>query len=144
MDNYKKSTFSTKTIRPLGPVHLDWISDKLDYLSWLLGHFFCFFNIGQATSNLGKWNWNLFGGFLSLIFILGQCVYYRYCLECSIAPFPIWKRQEKNIDPLGRIKIRFNSICIKSIVPGKVYCFSDRGMQQLFFPMCFSLSGKKK
>ena len=31
----------------------------------------------------------------------------------------------KNIDPLGRIKIRFNSICIKSIVPGKVYCFFD-------------------
>ena len=32
MDNYKKSSFSPKKIRPLGPVHLDWISDKLDYL----------------------------------------------------------------------------------------------------------------
>ena len=32
LDNYKKSTFSPQKIKPLGTVHLDWISDKLDYL----------------------------------------------------------------------------------------------------------------
>ena len=74
LDNYKKSTFSPKKIRPLGPVHLDQILDKLDYLSWPLGQkfFFHFFSIGQATSSLGKWNWNLLN-FLSFTFILAQC-----------------------------------------------------------------------
>ena len=64
-------------------------------------------------------------------------------LRMQYSSFSNLEATRKNIDPLGRIKIRFNSICIKSIVPGKVYCFSDIGMQQLFFPMCFSLSGKK-
>ena len=75
MDNYKKSTFSPPKIRPLGPVHLDWISDKLDYLrspSWQKKNSH-FFSIEKAFSTPEKWDWNWLG-FLSLIFSLGQCV----------------------------------------------------------------------
>ena len=59
----------------LGPVHLDQISDKLDYLSCPSGqkNFFDFFSFGQATSSLGKWNWHLLK-FFSFTFILAQCV----------------------------------------------------------------------
>ena len=58
-----------------GPVHLDQISDKLDYLNCPSGQkfFFHFFSIGQATSSLGKWNWHLLN-FFSFTFILAQCV----------------------------------------------------------------------
>ena len=60
----------------LGPVHLDQISDKLDYLSCPSGQkfFFHFFSFGQATSSLGKWNWHLLN-FFSFTFILAQCDY---------------------------------------------------------------------
>ena len=58
----------------LGPVHLDQISDKLDYLNCPSGQifFFHFFSIGQPTSSLGKWNWHLLN-FFSFTFILAQC-----------------------------------------------------------------------
>ena len=59
----------------LGPVHLDQISDKLDYLSCPSGQnfFFHFFSIGQGTSSLEKWNWHLLI-FFSFTFITAQCV----------------------------------------------------------------------
>ena len=43
LDNYKKSTFSPQKIRPLGPVHLDLISDKFDYLQGQVSIFFFIF-----------------------------------------------------------------------------------------------------
>ena len=76
LDNYKKSTFSPKKIRPLGPVHLDQISDKLDYLNCPSGQKkkIHFFSIGQATRSLGKWNWHWLN-FFSFTFILAQCAF---------------------------------------------------------------------
>ena len=70
----KNQHFHTKK-SDLGPVHLDQISDKLDYLSCPSGQnfFFHFFSFGQATSSLGKWNWHLLN-FFSFTFIIAQCV----------------------------------------------------------------------
>ena len=59
LDNYKKSTFSPQKIRPLGPVHLDLISDKFDYLQGQVSISFSFFFIKKTFSITEKWNWEL-------------------------------------------------------------------------------------
>ena len=59
LDNYKKSTFSPQKIRPLGPVHLDLLSDKFDYLQGQISIFFSLFCIKKTFSITEKWNWEL-------------------------------------------------------------------------------------
>ena len=137
----KSQQFSPQKFCPLGPVHLDWISDKLDYLSWPLGQFFFIsLALDKLLATLGS---GIGTRFFVINFHFRTMCIVSVLLRMQYSSFSNLEATRKNIDPLGRIKIRFNSICIKSIVPGKVYCFSDIGMQQLFFPMGFSLSGKK-
>ena len=81
--------------------------------------------------------------FLSLIFILGQCVQYQYCLECSIAPFPIWKRQEKTQIPW--VESKFDSIQFASnqLYPGKFIASLIQACSNFSF-QCVSVSLVKR
>ena len=59
-----------------------WISKRINWIIsevQVSGFFFDFFNIEQSTSSPGKWNWNQVG-FLSFIFIFGQCALLQKCV----------------------------------------------------------------
>ena len=76
--------------------------------------FFRFFSIGQATT----WKVKLELAWFFFIDFHFRTMY-QYCLECSIAPFPIWKRQEKTQIPW--VESKFDSIQFASnqLYPGK-------------------------